>query len=84
MKEYTLEEIEAMVDDLPNGPLKKVAKRAMTLVTKAGIPKTTKIIDSDELHCPPTGRDTPKKEQAFHLSDEEVAELLAKQEEGHE
>lgn len=58
MKEYSIEDIEKMVDDLPNSPLKRLAKQAMKAVDKAGISKKTKIIDADEYH-PPTGRNTP-------------------------
>jgi hypothetical protein len=111
MKEYSIEDIEKMVDALPNSPLKRIAKQAMKAVDKAGISKKTKIIDADEYH-PPTGRNTPfdhidpdldlqvehevkmseerierKYSQSaseppakvFHLTDEDVVELLKKQ-----
>ena len=58
MKEYSISDIEQMVDDLPNSPLKRLAKQAMKAVDKAGISKNTKIIDADEHHAP-TGRNTP-------------------------
>lgn len=76
MKEYTLEEIEAMVDDMPECKAKVVAKRAMNLIDKAGIPKGTKIIDPDLDEQ--INYEVKSTEKVFRLSDEEIKALIKK------